>query len=112
MTIDKLTAVLLVFKDRAAAGQVPPTYREICEEAGISSTSQVRLRVKELIERGLLQGEPGLARGVTLAGDEWDPAKLREQIASLQKQNRTQAEMIRALQSEIAKQGMDNDNGL
>lgn len=30
----------------------------------------------------------------------------------LKQENVTQAEMIRALQSEIAKQGMDNDNGL
>lgn len=53
----------------------PPTVREICAEAGISSTSVVNYNLKRLEEKGYLERNPDTSRGIRLLhSDQSGPA--------------------------------------
>ena len=73
-----LQAVYQVFVKRMNTGQLPPTIREVVEEAGVSSTSVASDLIDELVSQGKLEKAPGRkSRGVTLPQDEWNPVNLR-----------------------------------
>jgi repressor LexA len=46
----------------------PPTIREIGEAVGIASTSVVNYNLNKLVERGYIEREPEVSRGLRLAG--------------------------------------------
>lgn len=65
----KLTApqsrVFMMFKENAKEGLPPPTYKEICERFGWSSTAAARDHIRALVRKGVLKaaaegsGRPG-----------------------------------------------------
>ncbi len=44
----------------------PPTFREIAEGVGLRSTNSVTHQLGQLEERGLIEREPGVYRGLRL----------------------------------------------
>ena len=54
-------------RDRLAEGH-PPTVRDVMEAFGFRSPQTAREHLDALVEDGLLEKEPGLARGLRLPG--------------------------------------------
>ena len=65
---EKQRKVLTFLQERAQDG-VPPTVREICNAAGIKSTSTVHSYLKLLTEEGYIQRESGLNRSIRMPGE-------------------------------------------
>ena len=53
---------------------VAPTYNEIAEHMGVKNRSTVNRLVNSMVQRGLFEHEPKLARSVRPANMEWPPA--------------------------------------
>ena len=64
----KQQRVLSFLKERAQDG-VPPTVREICDAAGIKSTSTVHAYLKLLEEGGYIQRNSGQNRSIRMPGE-------------------------------------------
>ena len=60
--------VLAVYRQRQAAGLMPPTVRELCEAVGVSSTCTAQPHINALRRKGYLTTAGGCARGTGLAG--------------------------------------------
>ncbi len=65
---EKQRKVLTFLQERAQDG-VPPTVREICNAAGIKSTSTVHSYLKLLTEEGYIERESGLNRSIRMPGE-------------------------------------------
>lgn len=65
---EKQQKVLAFLKERAQDG-VPPSVREICDAAGIKSTSTVHAYLKILEEGGYICRESGLNRSIRMPGE-------------------------------------------
>lgn len=65
---EKQQKVLAFLKERAQDG-VPPTVREICDAAGIKSTSTVHAYLKILEEGGYIRRDSGLNRSIRMPGE-------------------------------------------
>ena len=65
---EKQQKVLSFLKERAQDG-VPPTVREICDAAGIKSTSTVHAYLKRLEDEGYIDRRSGLNRAIRLPGE-------------------------------------------
>jgi repressor LexA len=59
-------AVLRVIERRRAAGELPPTFREIGQDLGIPSVSAVAKHVQALRSKGLLNASDGRSRNLAL----------------------------------------------
>ncbi len=57
-------AVLRVIERRQAAGESPPSFREIGQELGVPSVSAVAKHVQALLRKGLLESEEGKKRSL------------------------------------------------
>lgn len=51
--------------EKLGAEGVAPTYAELALELGFASTSSIRYRVLQLVERGLIRALPGKPRAIT-----------------------------------------------
>ena len=65
---EKQRKVLAFLQERAQDG-IPPTVREICNAAGIKSTSTVHSYLKLLTEQGYIERESGLNRSIRMPGE-------------------------------------------
>lgn len=65
---EKQQKVLAFLQERAQDG-VPPTVREICDAAGIKSTSTVHAYLKTLEEGGYIRRDSGLNRSIRMPGE-------------------------------------------
>ena len=65
---EKQRKVLTFLQERAQDG-IPPTVREICNAAGIKSTSTVHSYLKLLTEEGYIERESGLNRSIRMPGE-------------------------------------------
>ena len=64
----KKDSILSWLNVRQAAGEIPPSLKEIAEECGIGSTSTVREYLAEMEKDGLIVWERGKNRSVRTAG--------------------------------------------
>ena len=55
---------ILQFIKARAAGGLPPSVREICQEVGLKSTSSVHAHLTTLEKRGLIDRNPGQSRAI------------------------------------------------
>lgn len=78
---DGLTArqrvILDVIRDAVERRGYPPSIREICEAAGLSSTSSVAHQLAALEAKGYLRRDAGRPRAVTVQASHAQPAKAR-----------------------------------
>ena len=66
---DRQKRILTAIEQSLETRGFPPTVREICDVAGISSTSVVNYNLKRLEEKGYLVRKPEVSRGIRLLGD-------------------------------------------
>jgi SOS-response transcriptional repressor LexA len=64
---DPKLQILDFFRQRADAGEPPPTLREIAGQCGWSSSAAARYHVNKLVKAGLLAHSPGKSRAAHLA---------------------------------------------
>ncbi len=65
---EKQQKMLEFLRQRVNDG-VPPTIRELCQAAGIKSTSTVHAYLQKLEDMGLINRESGLTRSIRLPGE-------------------------------------------
>ena len=65
---EKQQKMLDFLRQRVQTG-VPPTIRELCQAAGIKSTSTVHAYLQKFEEAGLINRESGLTRSIRLPGE-------------------------------------------
>ena len=70
--------IIEAIKESLAKRGYPPTVRELCQSAGISSTSVVGYNLKRLEEKGYLRRIPEVSRGMTLP--DWRRGQPGEQV--------------------------------
>ncbi|GAB4399876.1 MAG: transcriptional repressor LexA [Anaerolineales bacterium] len=63
---DRQKSVLNVLEAFYRENGYPPTIREICDAAGISSTSVVDYYIKQLVEKGYIEREENISRGIRI----------------------------------------------
>jgi repressor LexA len=63
-------AVVAAFRERTRHGQPPPTYRDLCNRFGWSSSATARDHLRSLVRKGVLVHVAGQSRGFHLAESE------------------------------------------
>lgn len=62
----RLLMVLVAMYEYIYANGFPPSRREICTALGLSSTSLVNERLRQLARRGCIELRPRTARGISI----------------------------------------------
>jgi repressor LexA len=74
-------AILDVIRDSVERRGYPPSIREICESAGLASTSSVAHQLAMLERKGFLRRDPNRPRAVDVRGAEIKPKAARRAVA-------------------------------
>ena len=74
-------AILDVIRDSVERRGYPPSIREICESAGLASTSSVAHQLAMLERKGFLRRDPNRPRAVDVRGSEERPKAARRALA-------------------------------
>lgn len=60
--------ILKIIKDYIKENEIPPTIREICDIAGLKSTSTVHMHLKQLENQGYIYKKEKSSRSIRLTG--------------------------------------------
>jgi repressor LexA len=98
-------AILDVIRDSVERRGYPPSIREICESAGLASTSSVAHQLAMLERKGFLRRDPNRPRAVDVRGAEDRPKAARRALAVADEAPRGEAPVFVPLVGRIAAGG-------
>ncbi|HEY2167178.1 MAG TPA: transcriptional repressor LexA [Jatrophihabitantaceae bacterium] len=98
-------AILDVIRDSVERRGYPPSIREICESAGLASTSSVAHQLAMLERKGFLRRDPNRPRAVDVRGAEDRPKAARRALAVADEAPRGEAPVFVPVVGRIAAGG-------
>src|SRR5690242_12631877 len=98
-------AILDVIRDSVERRGYPPSIREICESAGLASTSSVAHQLAMLERKGFLRRDPNRPRAVDVRGNEDRPKAARRALAVAEEAPRGDAPVFVPVLGRIAAGG-------
>jgi repressor LexA len=98
-------AILDVIRDSVERRGYPPSIREICESAGLASTSSVAHQLAMLERKGFLRRDPNRPRAVDVRGAEGRPKAARRALAVAEEAPRSDAPVFVPMLGRIAAGG-------
>lgn len=98
-------AILDVIRDSVERRGYPPSIREICESAGLASTSSVAHQLAMLERKGFLRRDPNRPRAVDVRGIEERPKAARRALAVAEEAPRGDAPVFVPVLGRIAAGG-------
>jgi repressor LexA len=98
-------AILDVIRDSVERRGYPPSIREICESAGLASTSSVAHQLAMLERKGFLRRDPNRPRAVDVRGAEDRPKAARRALAVAEEAPRSDAPVFVPMLGRIAAGG-------